>query len=252
MKTFPKDLEEFQDLISSSRTVIDTRRIGIPGVDPSQVQLEETLIRSEGGVTTNYNLVDPQGRKDYSPAMVRPEFLQWIQVNNLFADWGEVGDYLIPSVKGTNKIPVDFLFGEKEFDIVFMDYSRHMLKDKEYKDIPYAYNFDYISSPFHNEAVDLDEKFLSWLRNHPWLVSRPEDLRVLDIPYYNACKEKNQHVSVRLCPDVKTYREICDYYKDHQYPSCRVKEAICGQTSRFNSKTPDWFGIRPWLKNNEH
>lgn len=248
MKTFPNNLEEFQDLISSSQTIINTRRLGIPGVDSNQVQLEVVSVRSDENVTTSYVLVDPQDRKEYHPTMVKPEFFQWIKVNNPFADWSEVHDNLIPNVKGTNKIPVDFLFGEKEFDIVFMNYSGHMLKDREYKDIPYARKYDYIGSPFHNGAVDLDEKFLSWLRNHPWLVSNPEDVKVLEVPYYNSCEDHSQYVSVALCPDVETYREICDYYKDKEYPSCCVKDAICGQTSRYGSDTPDWFGIRPWLK----
>lgn len=248
MKTFPNNLEEFQDFISSSRTIIDTRRLGIPEVDSNQVQLEEVSVRSEGNVTTSYSLVDPQDRKDYHPTIVRPEFLQWIKVNNPFADWSEVHDNLIPNVKGTNKIPVDFLFGEKEFDIVFMDYSGHMLKDREYKDIPYARRYDYLGAPFHNGAVNLNEEFLAWLRNHPWLVSNPEDVKILDVPYYNSCEDHSQYVSVVLFPDVETYREICDYYKDEKYPSCRVKDAICGQTSRWGSDTPDWFGIRPWLK----
>lgn len=85
MKTFPNNLEEFQDLISSSQTIINTRRLGILGVDSNQVQLEVVSVRSDENVTTSYVLVDPQDRKEYHPTMVKPEFFRWIKVNNPFA-----------------------------------------------------------------------------------------------------------------------------------------------------------------------
>jgi hypothetical protein len=211
-----------------------------PGFDSKYVQLKHVNTLTDGKSSDHYSLISPKAHRDYRPVVVRPEFLEWIKSNNPFCEKTPVG--LTPNLDDV------LLVDGAAWDVVFFNYSSHMLKDRDYKDIPYARSYDYISAPLHNGAVDLDEKFLAWLRNHPWLVSKPEDVQVLDVPYYNSSEDHSQYVHVVLCPDVKTYRKMCDFYKKDQFPSCRVKDAVCGQTSRWETDTPDWFGIRPWLK----
>jgi hypothetical protein len=233
-------MNTFRTLTSSKTTTVTTiTTYELPGLDTKHVQLKQVNTLTKGKSSDQYSLISPSAHEDYYPVAVRPEFLDWIKTSNPFCNDGL--KKFLPSLD-------DALISSEAWDVVFFNYSGHMLKDRDYKDIPHALRYDYIGAPFHNGAVDLDEKFLAWLRNHPWLVSKPEDVKVLDIPYYNSCKEHSQYVNVVLCPDVETYREMCDYYKDEEYPSVRVKEAICGQMSRWGSDTPDWFGIRPWLK----
>jgi hypothetical protein len=221
-------------------TVTTTKTYELPGFDKKYVNLKHVNTLTGEKSTDHYSLISPKAHRDYRPVVVRPEFLEWIKSNNPFCH--KASTELIPDLKDV------LLVDGEAWDVVFFNWSGNMLKDRDYKDIPYARSYDYIGSPFHNGAVDLDERFLAWLRNHPWLVSKPEEVEVLDVPYYNSNEEHRQYVHVVLCPDVKTYREMCDYYKKDRFPSCRVKDAVCGQTSRWGSDTPDWFGIRPWLR----
>jgi hypothetical protein len=112
-----------------------------------------------------------------------------------------------------------------------------------------AVGYDYIGSPFSNKYCYL-KPLLEYLQSHPWVLNKNE-LEIESIPHYNAEKGYDRCISpVYIRPDQETYERIYQTYKNEQYFSCRLKEAICSISFYTDPlKQHDWLGIAPFLKN---
>jgi hypothetical protein len=229
-------------------THVKTEVFQLNGYKTEHARLERctTITRSEGKTSKNvggYYLTGSVRKfgSTYRPQFVKPEFFKYIETNHAFSDYKKLSELAIEPPSET----VD-----ENWEIIWFDSSSHTLLDQKHNPLPYAYSYDYIGTPFSNQYVKLDDNFLNFLRNHPWVANKG-DIRVLDIPYYNAEPDMDRYVQVMVRPDLETYREMWDYYYkvDKKFPSCRVKDAICGYLCLFNPAERDWFGIRPFLKN---
>lgn len=223
-----------------------------PEEDENQfVYLEKTtsVVESEGKRTETFSMFSLEGvaRKykcTFKPVFVKPYFFDYIKGNNPFSD-------CISDEDGGR------MYAEDRFDeigedwvLVWKDYSSHTLLDENLDPIPYAQRFDYCGAPFSSEHLILSDEFLSFLKNHPWVVNK-DCLKIEDIPCHNAEEGRDLQVKVQICPDAKTYKEIWDYClrsKGWGHPPSQVRGAICSNACTHSADAKDWFGIRPFLR----
>lgn len=220
--------------------------VGSYDIEYARVERKTTIVRCEGKSTKTVSGFCLEGEvkkfgSTYKPQFVKPEFFEYIKTHHAFSDYKKLSDLAISFATDT----VDENWG-----IVWFDGSSHTLLDSNHDPLPYASSHDYSGSPFSNRYVELNDEFLNFLREHPWVVNK-KDLRILDIPYYNAEEGRDRYVQVLIQPDPETYKEMFCFYETKKgggHISCQVKDAICSYLCLFSSKEKDWFGIRPFLK----
>lgn len=230
-------------------THVKTEVFQLNGYETEHVRLERctTTTRSEGKTSKKaggYYLTGSVKKfgSTYRPQFVKPEFFKYIETNHAFSDYKKLSDLAISFATETV---------EKDWQIIWSCGSSHTLLDDNLDPLPYARPYDYCGTPFSNKYVELNDEFLNFLRQHPWVVNN-KDIRILDIPYYNAEEDRDKYVQVVIRPDQETYKEMFKSYetvKGRGHVSCQVDDAICGYTCMFNPEEKDWFGIRPFLKN---
>lgn len=230
---------ELLNKTTETRT-IETETYSIDGVDPEHAIFEVNVVTTGSEKLSSGRIVKTLKEKEYEwyrPVLVTQDFFERIktedpfQLNTVFED-----------TSCTPNTPDDF----SERGLVWVGSSNHTLLDKDLSPLPFCQNYDYCSTFFSDRYINLNDEFLNWLRNHPWVVNK-DNIKVMPIPYYNCEEDRTSYVQVSICPDAKSYSEMVSLAKEKSGRLTNVRNMVTGFSG--NSKnTPDWFGIRPWLR----
>lgn len=128
--------------------------------------------------------------------------------------------------------------------IVFCHNAGHVLFDYRGNPIPTLYRFDYIGTPFHNEALHL-HKAIGILKKHKDVVSVSE---IEDLPYYSGDDYKTKFIHVDILPNKDLFRRIYKkFFKedktDYGAWSVRMKEYF--HDGYRPSKKANYLGLWP-------
>lgn len=221
--------------------VIETSSYEINGVNPEHAVLQEVVVTSDNEVTINYSVEKTlQGKeyKNYRPLFVVPSFLDELKVKNPFQSNTDFSNAAVSA---------EFLIDSDNWRLIWVSNWDHTLLDSNLSPLTFLRTYDYLSTFFSDEFIDLNQDFLDWLRSHPWVANK-EDIRVERIPHYNQEENRTRFVEVSLYPDAETYAEIVNYAKSRPGRSLCLRELVSGSPC-CPKDVPDWFGIRPWLRN---
>ncbi len=224
--------------ISSKKTVVTTVLNLYELASDCPVKAEQSVINGKDQTPTLVGK-GPQGSR---PVIVTPEFWNYIKAKNPFHEMDRkvIGSLFAPEEDMTlDSIEQAFENG----NILFSDYSNHMMFALNGDPISLTYHFDYIGTILSNQYLDLD-KAVEYLAKHPWTINK-NDIEVQDIPYYNRDVEdgKTKFIDLYVRLDDKTYKKL---YKDslsEKYPSCAMKDALGGN---FWAKQ-DLLGLHSFL-----
>lgn len=218
-----------------------TEQYELPGFNPDEVYFEKTIVTRGENVTEIWSIeAGPKAPKHYLPTFVMPQFFEYIKTNHPFDFRNRERECLFPGIKSPEEITSEMVF------VWISDYD-HTLLDKNQRFIPYCHFYDYIDGPFDNECLHLDEKFIAFLKQHPWVVNK-DSLEIEEIPSYNASDARTHTIGVKILPDVETYNEIMNRCKKDN--NLNDDWLFTGAACRYNKEEKDYFGIRPFLKNN--
>lgn len=112
--------------------------------------------------------------------------------------------------------------------------------------------FGLLNSPFSNKYVELNEEFMEFLRNHPW-VRNKDSLEIRDVPDNFLNFGATQYVEVVIQADLETTHEIEDTCKGYSHRGVNLEGIkgegmLCGLNLVYNRKaSKDYFGILPYL-----
>lgn len=214
--------------LKSTRTI--TKKIKTYEVHPDipGVTLVETLENSKRKEV----ILKGKGPHGSYPMFVKPGFHEFIKKMNPWV--GIHGKYGIETFRVYTDEILDGTFEATPENFVWCYHSGHLLFDLNGDPIPVPYCFDYIGTPFTNEDCDLP-KMLEHLKKHPWVVNR-EELKIVDVPYYNNEDGWRQYIVgeklpwVSVLPDAQSLKEIylLAVDKDKEYFSSRMKEMVYG------------------------
>ena len=132
----------------------------------------------------------------------------------------------------TNKPYTDL--GEYYNIVVKPDYSSHMLFDPEGVPYPAAIHFNYIDAQMDNEHYDL-ESAATWLNTRTDIITVNKlgeniqsELRVSDIPYYNAEPSRDKYLNFIWSATREDYISVWNecLAMGGKYPSCNRHQAI--------------------------
>jgi hypothetical protein len=218
----------------------------IEGYSPYYVYMMKVITISGNDQSINYSLCrnpDCEELKEWSPQFVKPKFFEFIKSNNPFNIDSKTENFVVCQESINKNLTKGKL--PDDWEIVWFYHSGAVLKDKDFKFLPYVLKYDYCGTYFNNEDIDLNNDFIEFLKNHPWVVNKNE-IKVKSIPYYNSSPERNSYVTVKVYPDKETYNLMAQeaMAKDKRFWSCRLKDYI---VSNYASDK-DWFGIAPYLK----
>lgn len=220
--------------------IVETSLYEIEGVDPFHAVLETVTITCGAETSTVSSIkktLEGKDYKNYRPLFVNPNFFEIIKTENPFqADRNKVFSEYQSSLENLNNV-----------GLVWVCFSDHTLLDSGLTPLPFCRSYDYVSTFLSNKYIDLNDKFLEWLRNHPWVVNK-DGVRVEEIPYYNQDDDSTHYVEVSIYPDKETYVEVVKYLKERPGRYLNISEVLVGSPC-CPKDTPDWFGIRPWLRN---
>lgn len=220
--------------------IVETSLYEIEGVDPSHAVLETVTVTCGAETSTVSDIkktLKGKEYKNYLPRFVNPDFFERIKTENPF-------QAIRNKVFFERQSSLDNLNNMK---IVWVCFSDHTLLDSDLTPLPFCRSYDYISTFLSNKYIDLNDTFLEWLRNHPWVVNKNE-IRVEEIPYYNQEDDCTHYVGVSIYPDKETYVEAVNYLKERPGRYLCLSEVLSGSPC-CPRDVPDWFGIRPWLRN---
>lgn len=226
---------------STSTQIITTNDYEIPGVNPDHVILRETVTEIGDDTTVHKELHKTLSDKEYGhfwPNLVLPSFFDYIKKNNPFSP---TKDTYVHFLKET-----DF---PNNGELIWTSTDDHTLYDSNLEPLPYAKSYDYIGTFFSNKYINFNDDFLNFLREHPWVVNK-DTLKIKNIPHYNAENGRDLFVGITVYPDKKTYKEIHEYSKEKSNSKRYVcfSDLIVGSPCYPFADFPDWFGIKPWLK----
>lgn len=179
--------------------------------------------------------------KDYKPLFVNSDFFDLIKTENPFDDSSESNVFRI----FRNKINQTSLENLNDTQLVWVCYSDHTLLDSNLAPLPFCQSYRCLST-FSDKYIDLNEEFLEWLRNHPWVVNKKE-IKMEEIPHYIREDDMTSYVPVSIYPDKETYVEIVNFLKNRSGLYLCLSEVLSGSPC-LPQNIPDWFGIRPWLR----
>lgn len=239
---------KLKEPISKSETKIVTEvfHYEIPGFNLERFVMKETVTYRDNNEPVKwYELIDLTPKKHYYPSFVEKRFFEEIKTKNPF-DTRVSKDIGYISAKVYSSDPSNI---DPEWEIILVSVSDNTIMDKNDVPIMYAKWYDYIGTPFSSRVIKLDENFLEFLRNHPWVVNK-DSLEIEEIPYYNNGSGDETFVSVQLLPDLETYLEMKEYTKNYGKYT-RIHEVITSSICSYNKDAKDYFGIRPFLKKNE-
>ena len=143
----------------------------------------------------------------------------------------------------------NYIIDPKNFIWVYS--SGHMLFDLNNNPIPIPYLFDYIGSPFNNKKSHL-KPMLEHLKNHPWVINK-NDLRIIDVPYYNN-DGNDRYICgtdeipyIIILPDkesyIEMYKEASSTKRGKEYFSCDIKDIM---VSNYDGK--DYMNIKQFRR----
>lgn len=218
------------ELLKSTTKVIKTNTFLTKYED---ILIVETIVDDVSSISIKNELSREYG----NIVLIDDNFLNFIKTNNPFA----FIENELPSINKFSKEDIYDMIQSGSF--LFMYYSGHMLFDCNKKPLPYAKSYDYISTILNNKYCDLD-KLLIHLKEHEWVINK-DDIKIEDIPYYNADDEQNQFIRVSIYPSVESYQDLYEVYKDSEYPSTKMDKFI----SSINDYTKyDPMGLLPFMK----
>lgn len=222
-------------------TVTTTNYYELSDLDPEIVKLEENItkteeIKEDKTVKTHnisYKLVTSKKiEKTFGrPIIFCPEFLEVIKTKNPFS---QIRNFLYKDyqldIKDINLIP--------EGVILFLNFGSHELWDLEFNPVSYCRQITY----HEDHTLDFNQKFLDFLRNHPWVIDKDVSIRSL----YDC----SDYIDLEVYVDQETFSKI---YKE-AHPNGRyqgykiIVDYISSNNYRYNKKKfTDWFGLEPYL-----
>lgn len=224
----------------------------IEGVDPDHAFLQvETRMTGDSldsdslKKTINCELCSSIAKIDknyryFRPNLIKPSFFEAIKTKNPFYNFDEhslkIENYIVENNQYFETDPIEF---------IWISVSSHEIMNKKLQLIPLPILSDYIHNYFTDRYIDINKSFLEFLKNHPWVINKNK-LKIDDIPYYNQENDYNICVDVFAIPDEKTFKEMIDYKNSQKYHPT-YSQLYFG--SPFYPDMPDWFGIKPWIKN---
>lgn len=223
-------------------TIVETSLYEIEGVDPSHAVLQRVTTSRPLETLTEYDIkktLEGEEYKDYKPRFVNSDFFDLIKTENPFDDSSESN--ILRDILGQTSLETP-----NGTQLVWVCYSDHTLLDSNLTPLPFCRSYDYSFTFFSDKYIDLNEEFLEWLRNHPWVVNRKE-IKVEEIPYYNQEGGRISYVPVSIYPDKETYVDIVNFLKNRSGRYLSLSEVLPGSPC-CPQNIPDWFGIRPWLR----
>lgn len=221
---------------------------------PDIIKLEETNIRTtiikngnkETTIKKSSKLVTTKEiQKKYgNPYLIKPEFLNYIKTHNPFMISNLVKfdfkDFIINLDNHENNF---------EYVILFLDASSHSLWNVDLNPVSYCIDCGYIDTSFTDEYINLDLDFISFLKNHPWVVNK-NNLTISDVPRYYESDPTTQYIPVSLyCSDEElkiVYDEAFDGKRPTNFNKLRALTSLSYISNK--NKLTDWFGIAPFLK----
>lgn len=176
-------MQLIQTEIKSLKIETETTSYELSGFVPKEVFIEKTVTVTNGKSTTSWRLKPgTKAPKRYRPTFVKPEFFEYIKTHHAFDYYDKHLENLFVEVTDPDQITEDLVF------IWDCDYD-HTMMDKDKNFIPYCRTYDYVDAPFHNGEVHLNEEFIQFLKQHPWVVNK-DSLEITDISYYNRDEKK--------------------------------------------------------------
>lgn len=225
-------------------TIVETSLYEIDGIDPSHAVLQRVTTYRPLDTLTKYSIkktLEGEEYKDYKPLFVNSDFFDLIKTESPFDDSSKSNVFRIYR----NKIDQTSLETPNGTQLVWVCFSDHTLLDSNLAPLPFCRSYGYFSN-FSDKYIDLNEEFLEWLRNHPWVVNK-KGIKVEEIPYYARGNDMTSYVPVSILPDKETYVEIFNFLKNRSGRYLCLSEVLPGSPS-CPQDIPDWFGIRPWLR----
>lgn len=222
--------------------IVETSLYEIEGVDPSHAVIETVTVTCGAETSTVSNIkktLEGKEYKNYRPLFVNPDFFEVIKTENPFQDRSK-------AFQGDQTTREDL----NNLQLVWVYFSDHTLLGSDLTPLPFCRSYNYASTFLSNRYIDLNDKFLEWLRNHPWVVNKKE-IQVEEIPYYNQDDDRTSYVPVSIYPDKETYVEVVNYLKERPGRYLCLSEVLSGSPC-CPKDVPDWFGIRPWLRNPDY
>ena len=227
--------------ISSKKTVVTTVSNLYELASDCPVKAEQKVVNGKDQTPTLVGK-GPQGSR---PVIVTPEFWNYIKAKNPFHEMdSKITASIFAYREEKDGLTLDII--EQAFEdgnILFSDYSNHMMFALNGDPISLTYHFDYIGTILSNQYLDLD-KAVEYLSKHPWTTNK-NDIEVQDIPYYNRDEEdgKTRFIDLYVRLDDKAYKKLYEDCLSEKYPSVAMKDALNGS---FWSKQ-DLLGLHSFL-----
>ena len=146
-----------------------------------------------------------KGIHDSIPLVVTPEFWEYIKTKNPFTDYHPQSG---PILDVTPKTMKEVQQAYQDGNVIFYGIMHHMVFNVAGRPIHLPQRFDYVSSAFTNQHLDLD-RVLPYLKEHPWVLNK-DSLRIQDVPYYNNDDGLTKFIEVVLLPDSRYYNDLYD------------------------------------------
>lgn len=238
--------EKIEKTVKEIFSVVDT----VP-VEFARLERETSYITGYTGEIKSYiGLYKLEGELtkrgcSFFPELVKKDFFNSLNKSTPFIDCGT--SFYFNSETGIMR--KGYLEGGTEGDgwqLVWQNTKYRIILDQNFNPIPYAQWFNYHNTPFSDKYVSLDEEFIDFLKNHPWVVNK-EEIRVHKGGVFTDVQE---FVEVLIKPDPESYREIWDSFDTNRRRATHYfMETLCGFRTIRDRKSKDWFGILPYLKN---
>lgn len=192
---------------------------------------ELEIVKSYIDGKINFVTLHGEGPLKSRPAVVKPSFVDFIKHTNPYHHHNLASEHIVDYKDYKD---VDFDQAVTDGLVYYFYYSGNLLFDTHGQIIPLVHAFDYIGTDFHSNRVDID-KAVKVLGEHPWVMNK-DALHNMAVPYYSAHGHNHRFISVKLLPDVETYRKMFEMavtFKKDNIASVRLKELMLGVSYDF-------------------
>lgn len=198
------------------------------------ILIVETITNGRKSITIKNDKIKEYGHL----IIIKDEFYDFIKKNNPF------NNSLSELSIDIEKLNIDEIYDKiQNGEFVYLYMNGHIIFNSDGKPLPYAREFDYISTILNNRSSDIDGLF-NHLKTHEWVVNKDE-LEIEDIPYYNAEHDYNKFISLIIYPDTDVYQELYEKFKDTKYPSTKM-DMFISNYNNYNEYDP--MGLLPFIK----
>lgn len=139
-----------------------------------------------------------------------------LNFDNMLAGYKRITEVITP-ITNINQL--------KDHILVLWNTGSHKICNLNYEFISIPISLGYCDGQITNEYYDLDKLFAK-LKNDPHVLMK-DDLKISEIPYYNATTYSNRSIEFKYLMDTEEYRKTTtlDWYTSRQYIMSKLIQA---------------------------